>query len=493
MNLTSLRTRGIVSSHPMCFAFLLGAAALLSVSSPAQQPEPWKQIPVPPLHAFHPVPPTRVTLPNGVQIFLEEDHELPFISGFIRVRGGSIQEPADKAGLTDLLGDTWRTSGTAAKSGDALDDELALKAASIETDGAQASTSLSWSSFAKDFDGVFADSVDLLLHPAFKQDKLDLAKQEAASSILRRNDNAASIAGREALEIAYGKTNPYARESELATIGAVTLADLQQWHDKTVVGSNIIIGIIGDFNTKQMEAKLREAFAKLPKGEKMATPKIDFSAPKPGVYFANKSDVNQSNIFIVGLGTEQSNPDYYALSVMNEIFGGGFGSRLFQDVRTRRGLAYSVGGRFGASYDHPGIFYLNAGTKSVSTVPATQAILEDTKALRSSPPTEEEVRKAKEQILNAFIFKYDSPEKILSQQVTLAVYDYPADFLDKFRAGIDKVTPADVQRVANKYVDADKLAIVIVGNGAEIKPELSGLGTVTNLDLTIPGAPAGDQ
>ena len=332
--------------------------------------------------------------------------------------------------------------------------------------------------------------MDLLLHPAFQQAKLDLAKRSAVSGILRRNDDASSIADREAVEIAYGRTNPYGREPEIATVSAVSLDDLKAWHDRTVDGKNLIVGVIGDFDPKVMEQKIRAAFEPIPAGTKLVTAKIDFAEPKPGIYFANKGDVDQSNLFLVGLGTQEDNPDFYALSVMNEVFSGGFGSRVVQSVRTKLGLAYAVGGSFGAAYDHPGLFIVDAGTKSVSTVPAAKAVLEELGKLRTDPPTEAELRRAKDDLLNSFIFRYDSPEKVLSEQVTLAVYGYPADFLERYRTGVDKVTSADVSRVAQKYVQPEKLAIVVVGNSGEIQPPLSGLGTVTTLDITIPGAPA---
>jgi zinc protease len=469
----------------MCFVIVASALG----SAGAQQQQPWKQIPTPALHAFKPTEPTRFELPNGVTVFLEEDHELPFINGFIRIRGGSRDEPVAKVGLVQLYGETWRTSGSVKAGGDALDDSLAGKAANIETGGGGAATSISWSSFASDFDGVFASSMDLLLHPAFQQAKLDLAKRSAISGILRRNDDASAIADREAVEIAYGPTNPYGRTPEIATVSAVTLDDLKAWHDRSVFGSNIIVGVIGDFDSKVMEKKIRAAFEPIPAGTRLTTPKIEFAEPKPGIYFANKGDVDQSNVFMVGLGTEEDNPDFYALSVMNEVFSGGFGSRVVQSVRTRLGLAYEVGGSFGAAYDHPGLFIVNAGTKSVSTVPAAKAVLDELGKLRTDPPTEAEMRRAKDDLLNSFIFRYDSPEKVLNEQVALAVYGYPADFLERYRAGVEKVTSADVERVAQKYVQPERLAIVVVGNASEIQPPLSGLGTVTALDISIPGAP----
>jgi zinc protease len=480
---------------PILFATIAATAqttpAPANTARPAAASQPWKKIPIPPLHAFKPVQPKRIELANGLVIFLQEDHELPFINGSILIRGGSRDEPNVKAGLVALYGETWRTSGTATIDGDALDDKLEFKAASIETGGSSASTSVSWSSLKGDFDTVFAETLDLLLHPTFKADKLQLAKGQLATGIARRNDDASGIAVREAIKLAYGSNNPYARQPEYATVDAITLDDLKAWHDKTVVPNNIIVAVSGDFDGAAMEAKLRAAFEPLPRGEKFEAATIDFTNPRQSINFVEKSDVNQSNVLIVGLGTERSNPDYYALSVMNEIFSGGFGSRVVQNVRTKLGLAYSVSGSFSAQYDHPGIFYVIAATKSASTVAATQAMLAEIGRLKTDPPTPAELSKAKDQLLNSFVFHYDSPDKTLNEQVTLAFYGYPSDTLEKYKAGIETVTAADVTRVANKYIDTSKLAIIAVGNGAQIAPPLSTLGKVTTLDVTIPPPPHG--
>lgn len=458
----------------------------VGMPAPTQQVQPWKQIPIPPLPAFHPQQPKRIVLENGMTIFLQEDHELPFITGFVIIREGSKDEPASKVGLVDLYGDAWRTSGTAKMSGDQMDDILEAKAAKIETSGDTDSTSLSWSCLTGDFDQVFGMAVDLLKNPQFRADKLQLAKQQEMTGIIRRNDDASQIAQREAIKLAYGKDNPYARVPEFATVAAVTLPDLEQWHTRTAVPNNMIVGVSGDFNSAEMENKLRAAFASMPRGTAFESAKITFPGPTPGVYFVEKSDVNQSNIWLVGLGTERNNPDYYALSVMNEIFSGGFGSRLFQAVRTRLGLAYSVYGSYGASYDHPGVFYVTAATKSATTVDATQAMLQQVRDLKTDPPTAIELSKAKDQLLNSYIFHYDSRSKILREQANLAFYNYPLDFIEKYRTGIEKVTAADVTRVAQKYIHAGQLAILVVGNGQQFGTPLTKLGPVKPLDITIP-------
>src|SRR5882757_807106 len=234
---------------------VLGFAGLISVSSFSQTtPEhaavaqPWKKIAIPPLHAFKPVQPRRIELANGLVIFLEEDHELPFINGRILIRGGSRDEPAAKVGLVSLYGQTWRTSGTAAVNGDALDDQLDAKAASVETSGSQATTSVSWSSLKGDFDSVFGITMQVLLHPEFKQDKLQLAKRRMGAGIARRNDDASGIAGREAVKLVYGADSPYGRQTEFATVEAVKLDDLKAWHERTVEPNNIIVAGSGDFD-----------------------------------------------------------------------------------------------------------------------------------------------------------------------------------------------------------------------------------------------------
>jgi zinc protease len=453
-----------------------------------QPPEPWMKIPVPPLHSFHPEQPRRIELKNGLVILLEPDHELPFISGTINIRGGSRDIPADKVGLIDLYSDAWRTSGTATQSGDQLDDLLEAKAAKVETGGDVDSTSLSWSCLTKDEDQVFGIAVDLLEHPAFNNEKLTLAKQQEIAGIVRRNDSASGVAQREAAMLVYGKESPYARIPEISTVMGITVDDLQAWHAKTVTPNNMIIAVEGDFDPAAMEKALRAAFEGLPRGAAWPRPGGEFPGPKPGVYSVNKTDIDQSNIWIVGLGTVRRNPDYYALAVMNEIFSGGFGSRLFQDVRTRQGLAYAVFGDYGASFDHPGMFYTVAMTKSATTVKTTQAMLQEIHELKTRPFTAAELASAKDQLLNSFIFHYDSREKVLAEATQLEFYGYPADFLTKYRAGIEAVTLADLQRVADKYIDPSRLAILVVGNEAQFETPLIDLkmGPVTPIDITIP-------
>src|SRR5262249_20019690 len=160
-------------------------------------------------------------------------------------------------------------------------------------------------------------------------------------------------------------------------------------------------------------------------------------------------------------------PDYYAIQVMNQLFGGGFSSRLFSNIRSKQGLAYDVGGGVGTAFDHPGVVRISMGTKSASTAAAIEALQAQINLLVKGNVTEQEVKRAKDAILNSFIFEFDSKEKVLAERIRYEFYGYPSDFLERYRAGIEKVTPAEVDRVARKYVHPDRLAILVVGNAKD--------------------------
>ncbi|HXZ80825.1 MAG TPA: pitrilysin family protein [Terriglobales bacterium] len=452
------------------------------------------RIKVPPLPAFHPEEPQRIQLANGLVIFLQPDHELPLITGIARIRGGARSVPADKTGMMDIYGEVWRTGGTKARTGDQLDDYLEARAAKIETDATGDSTVISFNCLKADLDNVFAAFLELLREPAFRNDNLEIAKQQMYAIIARRNDDSGSIAQRESMKLAYGKDNPYARVPEYSTVAAVRRDDLLAWHSHYLQPGNIILGVVGDFDPKAMEAKLRQSFESWPKGAVAEKPAMDFTSAKAGYYFIDKEDVNQSSVHMVALGIRRDNPDYYAIQVMNEILGGGFSSRLFQVIRSKLALAYTVGGGVGASWDHPGVEQFSLGTKSATTAQAIRAVNEQLEGMLTGPPTTEEMKQAKDSILNSFIFNFDSREKVLVERMRYEFYGYPADFLERYRAGIEKVTVDDVMRVARKHIHPDQLAVLVVGNSGELGDQLKSLGQVTTIDITIPpppGMPAG--
>jgi zinc protease len=493
MNLMKKRTpRALlpVALLPVMLMLLFAAATIATVPQAAGQATSWQQVPIPPLPAFKPQQPKRIELKNGMVIFLQEDHELPLIDGTARIRGGSVNEPAAKTGLMDIYGEVWRTGGTKSKTGDQLDDFLEVRAAKVETGSSSDSTTISFSCLKPDLDDVFKVFVEVLRNPEFRADKIDLAQKEEGDGISRRNDDVGEIAQRETVKLAYGADNAYARVPEYSTVAAITRQDLIDWHGKYVHPNNIILGLTGDFDSAAMEARLRAAFDAWPKGPALPKNEIQFSPTHPDYYLVPKDDVNQSTIHMVALGTTRDNPDYYAISVFNEAFGGAFTSRLFNDIRTKRGLAYGVSGGIGTSFGHPGVLQISIGTKSSTTIESIKAADEDIDDLATHPITEEEIQHAKDTILNAFIFQLDSPDKILGERMAYEYYGYPPDWLDKYQAEVKKVTVADVNRVAAKYLHKDQLAVLVVGNTKDFDKPLSSLGAVKEIDITIPPPPA---
>jgi zinc protease len=466
-------------------------AAFFVAGSAFAQVKDYREIKTPALRSFSMPQPKRIQLDNGMVIFLQEDHELPLVRGRATIRGGSRDVPAAKTGLTGIYGQAWRTGGTTKQSGDELDQFLESRAALVETGADTDSATVSLNVLKQDLDTVFPIWLDLLRNPAFRQEKIDLAKTQANTAISRRNDEPGGILGRESTRLGYGPNSPYARQTEYATIASITRDDLLDFHKRTVHPNNIILSFIGDFDATAMERRLRTAFESWPRGPQIAKPDPAMSPAKPGVYFVSKEDVTQANIAMVHPGIERNNPDYPALQVMNEVFSGGFSGRLMQALRSQRGLTYGVGGGVGAAWDYPGLFRLQMATKSETTLESIDALRGEVRRLVNDPVTAAELSLAKESILNAYVFTMDTPEKALQQRVLLEFYGFPADYFTQYPQLIEKVTAEDVQRAARKYVQPDQLAVLVVGNQASFEKPLSTLGTVTPIDITIPPAGGG--
>ncbi|HZQ92196.1 MAG TPA: insulinase family protein [Terriglobales bacterium] len=452
-------------------------------------PQSWKQVPIPPLHPFKAQEPKRIELANGMVLLLQEDHELPLIDGTIRIRGGDTEVPNAKTGMMNIYGAAWRQGGTSRLTGDQMDDQLEARAARVETTTGSVSTTVSFSCLKQDFENVFQLAVELLRDPAFRQDKIDLAKTRVKSGISRRNDQVGAIVNRLSSRIAYGADNPYGREPEYDTVDAVTREDLAAFHKQHVHPNNIIVGIVGDFDPAQMEARLRQAFDSWPKGPQATPPSFEFRGPKANtIFFAPKDDVNQSSVRLIQLGTDRRNPDFFNIAVMDQIFfAGGFSARFVDAIRTKRGLAYSAGGGFSAPYDHPGTFDAGADTKSQTTVETITASFDEIKDMAKNPATPDELKRGKDAILNSFIFTVDSKDKILSERMTYELFHFPADYLERYKAGVEKTTLEDVKRVYDKYIHPEQMAVLVVGKASDFDKPLSSLGKpVETIDLTIP-------
>ena len=491
-------------TRPQVPFLVIAAAAVLFGQTPrAAQPRAGaaisrvpslKDLKYPPLKAIRIPDVATVTLPNGMKLFLLEDHELPVINGTARIRTGNLFDPPDKVGLATLTGMVMRTGGTQAKSGDQLDQELEDIAASVESDIGETDGSVSFSALKENADEVLGAFHDVLTGPAFRQERFALAKSQLRSGIARRNDDAHGIAQREFADIVYGKDTPYGWQIEYATLDRIERKDLLDFYQRYFFPSNVLLAVWGDFNTAEMQAKIERLFA----GWTVKQPPVP-SFPKvreqaaPGTYLAVKSDVAQTFFSLGHLGGELRDKDYAALEVMADILGGGFESRLFRRVRTRMGDAYEIGADWGANYDHPGMFEISGSTKSASTVEALKAVREEVEKIRAAEVTDDELNTAKQTALNSLVFAFDTRAKTLGRLLTYEYFGYPKDFIQQYQKALSAVTKADVLRVAKQRLHPESFTVVAVGNPQEFGQPLTALGgLVKTIDLTIP-EPGGKQ
>ena len=419
-----------------------------------------------------------------MKLFLVEDHDYPTIDMRAMFHTGSVYEPADKVGLASITGDVLRTGGTKHLSGDEIDKKLETMAASIETGIGTTSGYASVSMLKENLPEVLGIFADILRNPIFAEEKIELAKIQARSAIARRNDNVHAITGREFNKLIYGADSPYARRPEYATIDAIQQKDIVDFYKRFFAPNNMMIAIWGDFKTKDMVKKIKKAFAGWEKRELNIPPipKVDYKFHF-SVNYIEKTDVNQTNIMVGYIGGLMNNPDLPALNVMNKILSF---ERMFKNIRTDKGLAYSVWGNYGSNYNYPGVFTAGAQTKSGSTINAIELMLQEMKRMKEEMVTEEELQRAKDQFLNSFVFNFDSRGKIINRMLTYAFYGYPLDFAAQIKQGVEKVTREDVFRVAKKYLKPDQVQILVVGNQAEFDKPLSTLGKVNVIDISIP-------
>jgi zinc protease len=473
---------------------LILATTLLPVLSaqPARQvrstpPASYKDLKFPPLRQIQIPNVERVTLPNGMQVYLLEDHELPLIGGFALVRTGNLFDPKDKIGLASITGTVIRSGGTKTTTGDQIDEKLENIAASVESDIGESSGRVSFSTLKENTDEVLAIFRDVLTSPEFRQDKLELAKTQFSSGISRRNDEPQGIAEREFDSLIYGRDNPYGWREEYETIGRIKREDVIAFYKRYYFPANIVLAVHGDFSAGEMKTKLEKLFADWTYQQPAVPPFPAVTAkPTPGIYVAVKDDVTQTFFAMGHLGGVLKDKDYPALEVMGDILGGGFPSRLFQRVRTKLGYAYNVSANWGANFDHPGIFQISGSTKSLSTTETFVAIKEEVDRIRAAEVSDQELNTAKETVENGFIFNFDTRSKTLGRMVTYDYYGYPKDFIFQYQKAVAAVTKADILRVAKQYLRPQDLVIVAVGNPKEFAKPLDALGKVNAIDLSIP-------
>ncbi len=431
----------------------------------------------------------KVTLENGMRLYLLEDKSLPIFNVNVRVNCGSYLEGADKVGLASVCGTVMRTGGTAEWTGDEIDELLEGIGGAVET-GIGLESGNAFINVLSDFTDLGLEVMaEVLRRPAFDQDKIDLAIMQERTAISRRNDDAGSLARREYRKLIYGAKSPYAQHTEYETIDAISRDDLVEFHQTYYHPENVQMAIWGDFDKDDILAKIEQHFGDWEMGNIPVPPlpEVDYDW-RSKVYYAPKADAKQSYIRIGHIGGTVKDPDYADRIVMNSILGGGFGSRVTNNVRTRLGLAYTAGGRYISNFGYPGYFFIVASTKPQSTVQAAREIIKQIKSMQNDLPTDEEMHKGKDGYLNSFVFNFDTRREVVGRMMTYDFFDMPDDFLQQEKERVEKVSPEDVMTAAKRNLRPDDMVVLVVGNGADFDEPLEalGLGPVDTIDITIP-------
>lgn len=439
---------------------------------------------------FSPPEPERVVLDNGMVLYLLEDHELPLVTIAATMRTGSWLDPTEKIGLAGMTGAVMRIGGGGGLSAEQVDAELEQFAGDVSIGIGRQSGSASLDVLSKDVNRGLEIFAGLLRSPAFEPARVELARLQAIEGIRRRQDNPGSVVSREFAKMLYGPDHPSARESSVDSIKRITRDDLVAFHRNTIHPNGMILGVTGDFKRDEMIASLRKVFGDWKKG---MVPELKISdvpeaeLARSVVRFVGK-DTSQTHLRVGHLSIKENDPDYVALAIANDILGGSsFRSRLFNDVRSKRGLAYSVGSRLNTGTHDQGIWLMRAETKLISTQEVIERFVANIERIRAEPVTDAELAEAKEAYVNSFVFSFSSPSAIVSRLVELEYDGLPKDFLQQLRAKVVRLTKEDVLAAAKKHLHPDRLKIVAVGSGEALPKALATFGDVKEIKLNPEG------
>lgn len=479
-----IKHRQIISMIMLLTILALGSAPVKAVDIHSLVYPPLNPVIIPEVE--------EIELENGLKLYLLEDKTLPLIQASVRIHGGSYLDPADKVGLAEICGNLMRTGGTEKWSSDELDDLLESIGGEAETSIETISGSLSLSMLSSYTDLAMEVMAELLRRPKFEKEKFEQLMLSARSMISRRNDRSTSIGEREFDKLIYGSESPYARHIEYATIDAISREDLKVFHARVFRPENIQMAIYGDIDTAKIKTLVKKHFGDWKKGAEALPkfPEVNYEYLSE-VSYVDRPDDSQSNVYMGHIGGRLFDEDHAHRIVMNNVLGVGFGSRLFKEVRSRAGLAYSVYGVFTANLSYPGVFYNYVSTKNDATIRATKMIISEIKRMQKKLVSDEELQFGKDRYLNSFVFNFDSKGKIISRMIYYDFFGLPRDFLNKQKEAVERTTAKDVLAVAKKYLKPDQMKILVVGaiDGLDEPLEKLGLGKPIKIDVTIPPPP----
>lgn len=426
-----------------------------------------------------------VTLRNGMRCFLLEDHLLPLFRFGILYPGGAVYDPSDKVGLSTMLAALLRSGGTKQYPAAVLDGVLDQEAIRVSFDMAQDYGTGSVRSLAENQDRALELFFDMMYAPAYAPERLAMERSKLIESIRRRNDQPGEVGERIFREKLYGPQNPWARTPQIAGVEAMQVGDLQALHATLFAPSQMLCAAAGDFHGKSLVRTLESLMARYPAHVPVErTPPPVARTWAPGVWLVEKA-VPQAVVEVGQLGTSRDDPDKYALLVMNDVLGSpmSFNSWLTSTIRTKHGLAYQAWSmvQFGPP-QVAGFLRAHSSTRADAAGQTVRLIHEAVANMAAGEIVQEaEVVAMRDALLKRMIFQYEDPYQVVSDLVRFTFMGYPRNYLEVFQQEIARVGLADVRRVAKAHLHPDQLTTVVVGDPAQLLPQLQGLGDVQQI------------
>ena len=461
---------------PVATAPAASERAAPAAAAPAPDAAPAAGIPDRPEKiAFQPLayePPAaadfRHVLPDGTVVYLAASHEFPLVNLAITFKGGGSLDPAEVPGLASMTARMVREGGTAKLPPAEFDETLDFLATEVSVSANETFTTATLNTLKSNFDESLGLFLDMLRTPGFDQARLDTAKARAIEGLKQRNDDASSILAREWKRLVYGTDHFESAEPTGATVEAIGRDRLAEMHRRIFHPGNAIVAVSGDFEPKEMLAKLEKAFAGWDRGDVATDPAVPTASLEPGLYHVPK-EIPQGKVVLGCRSIERDDPDGIPLMLLNEILGaGGFTSRLMQQVRSNEGLAYSVRSAITPRATYPGDFRAGFESKNATVALATKIVMDEIRKIRDELVTEDELETAKRGLIETFPRQFESKPQMLRVFVNDEWTNRPKDYWKTFRQRVDAVTREDLQRVAREHLDPAKMAILVVGDWDEI-------------------------
>jgi predicted Zn-dependent peptidase len=425
------------------------------------------------------------TLANGMRLLIVEQHELPVADFVLQVGTGYEADPANHAGLAGFTANML-DEGTTSRTSLQIADQAAFLGIDIGAGAGWDASRITMHTPTAQLDSALALFADLALNPAFPTRELERIRKERLTALVQYKDQPTQIANVVYAATVYGTGHPYGHPvaGTESSVKNITRADIERFHRTYYRPNNATLIVVGDVSPDDIERRANALFGGWTKGD---VPPTSLGAAKPAgattVYLVDKPGAAQSSFRLGGIGAARSTDDYFALLVMNTILGGSFTSRLNQNLRETKGYTYGARSVFDFRRD-AGPFTASAEVVAAKTDSALIEFMKELRAIRDTVPTPE-LEKAKRYVQLRLPAIFETTQGIAGQLAPVALYGLPLDYYNSYVQRIEAVTQADVQRVAQRYVDPAKLAIVIVGDRKSIEPGLraANAGPVVLRDL----------